>query len=102
MTSKELRSLPCACCGSLGETTLDHIKPKALGGNKNWKQPLCYKCNAAKGILTIDYTTKTFYLEEWMLSLESKDFKKLMYKTHNFSCEYMNPNSELYKRYHEM
>lgn len=102
MTRKELRSQPCACCGSFEQITLDHVKPKALGGNRNWKQPLCYNCNRAKGILTIDYTTKTFHLEDWMLSLEPKDLKKLMYKTHNFSCEYRNPNSKLYKRYHEM
>lgn len=102
MTKKECRKLPCICCGGFDKVTVDHVKPKALGGDISWKQPLCFKCNQAKGILTIDYNTKTLHLESWMLKLTRKDFKRLMTKTHSFSCDFLNPMTKTYKRYHEV
>lgn len=100
MTNKECKRLPCSCCGTNENVTLDHVRPKALGGDKSWKQPLCFHCNRTKGILTIDYTTKTFHLEDWMLKLERKDFKRLMTNTHAFSCDFLNPLTKTYKKYH--
>lgn len=48
----------CLCCGSTtAKLTEDHVIPVSLGGTDNIDniQPLCRKCNMAKGIKTTDY-----------------------------------------------
>lgn len=50
----------CACCGADGDfisLTVDHIIPKAIGGNGGVEniQPLCFTCNRKKGKKAIDY-----------------------------------------------
>lgn len=66
----------CAYCGEFiqGNTfTIDHIKPKSLGG-KNIKSnyaPSCKRCNVFKGDLTAEeyikkHTTSRKYFEAYM------------------------------------
>lgn len=92
----------CACCGAKGKMTLDHVRPKCFGGTREWRQALCSTCNKNKGILTMDYNTKTFYLEPWMMNLNKKDQRELLHNTFTFSADYLNPSTKLHKRYHEV
>jgi 5-methylcytosine-specific restriction endonuclease McrA len=47
----------CLCCGWRDNLTLDHVVPISKGGDTVMSnlQILCYRCNKAKGDLTIDY-----------------------------------------------
>lgn len=47
----------CACCGKVGNLTVDHIIPVSRGGDNGIMniQPLCLSCNSRKGTRTIDY-----------------------------------------------
>lgn len=46
----------CLACGS-EDVTVDHVVPLSLGGSNYIEniQPLCLRCNSAKGTQTIDY-----------------------------------------------
>lgn len=41
----------CRQCGAVENLTIDHITPRALGGNNHFKNlaTLCEPCNQAKG-----------------------------------------------------
>jgi 5-methylcytosine-specific restriction endonuclease McrA len=50
----------CLCCGQMGggnDLQIDHVVPLEMGGSNNIDniQPLCEKCNKAKGKKVIDY-----------------------------------------------
>ncbi|MBB6236527.1 formylmethanofuran dehydrogenase subunit A [Pedobacter sp. AK013] len=47
----------CLKCGSGKDITIDHVKPKSLGGSNDFKnlQTLCKQCNVAKGATEVDY-----------------------------------------------
>lgn len=47
----------CLCCGTTKNLTVDHVIPRAKGGNNRSKnlQTLCFNCNQAKGVKIIDY-----------------------------------------------
>jgi 5-methylcytosine-specific restriction endonuclease McrA len=50
----------CLCCGKWGganDLQIDHVVPLERGGSNSIEniQPLCEKCNKAKGRKTIDY-----------------------------------------------
>lgn len=50
----------CLKCGSTSELTIDHIKPRAIGGSNDDDnlQTLCFDCNGKKGSKTKDYRKK--------------------------------------------
>ncbi len=45
----------CVYCGGVA-TTMDHVRPKALGGKHTWQNIVaaCRKCNGKKGHRTLD------------------------------------------------
>jgi len=47
----------CLVCGTTENLTIDHIKPRIMGGTNNINnlQTLCKHCNLEKGIEVIDY-----------------------------------------------
>jgi len=47
----------CVCCGRKAKLTVDHIVPLSCGGTNHIEnlQPLCLKCNSAKGTKTINF-----------------------------------------------
>ncbi|MCL2687593.1 MAG: HNH endonuclease [Methanobrevibacter sp.] len=49
----------CLACGNTKNLTIDHIKPRVMGGTNdiNNLQILCKHCNLAKGVSVIDYRT---------------------------------------------
>jgi 5-methylcytosine-specific restriction endonuclease McrA len=51
----------CLCCGTTENITVDHIVPLSQGGRHDADnvQPLCLRCNMAKGTKTIDYRPKS-------------------------------------------
>lgn len=71
ITVKEWRDLKekygnkCLSCGN-PKVTMDHIVPLALFGENtiNNIQPLCGKCNLAKGIKVIDYRPDVWFANE--------------------------------------
>lgn len=71
----------CLCCGATENLTCDHITPLVDGGSDLWSnyQVLCFKCNLAKGSLTIDFRNKTFYINPELLS-EGNNNKKACFK----------------------
>lgn len=48
---KEIRAMKCAACGSHRHIHVDHIIPMSMGGKTTRAnlQPLCERCNCAKG-----------------------------------------------------
>jgi len=82
----------CACCGTDKNLEIDHIVPAALGGTYRKKQVLCKECNLKKGVLTIDYTTRTIVIDPWMLSLNKKGVRELFWNTNRFSANMFNPS----------
>jgi 5-methylcytosine-specific restriction endonuclease McrA len=50
----------CACCGVVGQMTIDHIVPVTAGGDNSISnlQPLCKPCNSAKGCRTVERKKK--------------------------------------------
>jgi 5-methylcytosine-specific restriction endonuclease McrA len=47
----------CLCCGESEDLTRDHVVPLAKGGSHEISniQPLCRRCNSAKGTKSTDY-----------------------------------------------
>ena len=48
----------CACCGGgRGHITIDHLRPRALGGTSAFDnlQPLCWCCNNIKSVLELEF-----------------------------------------------
>ena len=47
----------CLLCGTTKNLTIDHIKPRAMGGSNKIDnlQTLCKRCNLVKGINLVDY-----------------------------------------------
>jgi len=88
----------CAYCGSKTELTLDHIKPRTLGGLDVSRNVVCAcrKCNADKGHedFIFWYFQQPFFTEErfnavmsWMSSLEpTKTKKTLRYRPRQNIC----------------
>lgn len=68
----------CSCCNELltrENISVDHIRPRCLGFTfKDNYQLLCDKCNVDKGMLSIDYNTKTFIVEPYMFDLPIEQF----------------------------
>jgi hypothetical protein len=91
----------CACCGSKEDLTIDHIVPKVFGGLlvPGNRQVLCVLCNRNKGILAIDYETKTFIVYSWLFRLEDEDRKRLFEETYKVSTEILNPRTKLCCKY---
>lgn len=44
----------CVYCGSREQLTIDHVRPKSLGGRDSWDNLVtaCQKCNSQKGSMT--------------------------------------------------
>jgi hypothetical protein len=91
-----LKGKSCLCCGATRNLTVDHILPSAFGFtlDKN-KQPLCNDCNVNKGILPIDFASKTIVILPFMLRLNEDGLRELFSNTRTFSCNLLNPT---YKR----
>lgn len=92
----------CSCCGSTDNLTIDHIIPEVMGGDlsEENRQILCYRCNQLeKGLLPIDYRTKTFIFTPGMFALAPEDFTLYLTKV-NLHPNIFNPRtSETYKRF---
>jgi hypothetical protein len=97
----QLKYQECKCCGSKENLSWDHIRPKVFGNTlaKNNRQILCKKCNWSKGVLSINYNTKTFILEPWILKLEDKDMKSLFRDTDQISAQLFCTTSVLNRKY---
>jgi len=53
----------CLLCGTTKNLTIDHIKPRAMGGSNKIDnlQTLCRYCNLTKGINVVDYRDALVY-----------------------------------------
>jgi len=47
----------CLACGTTNNLTIDHIKPRIIGGTNDFDnlQTICQHCNLAKGVNVVDY-----------------------------------------------
>ena len=65
----------CAYCGSDEDITLDHVKPRSLGGQDTSSNIICacHECNQSKGREDWKewYQTQMFYSWERMKSIEA-------------------------------
>lgn len=74
----------CACCNepiTIENISVDHIRPKCLGyliTESENHQILCRKCNEEKGMLSIDYKTKTLIIEPYMFGLDQTKLENLL------------------------
>lgn len=53
MATRRSDDAPCVCCGVHGHNTVDHIRPRGMGGHNTAdnRQALCYRCNHIKAML---------------------------------------------------
>ena len=74
-TIKENWNYECAYCGSEEEITLDHVKPRSLGGPDTSSNVVCacYECNYKKGHSEWKewYRQQDYYSWERMKSIEA-------------------------------
>lgn len=82
---KKIWAMPCAVCGCVGFTDVDHIIPVSKGGGSEESnlQPLCWQCNKKK----CDRLTNE-QLRAWFESRKEEHLER-----HAYHCETwrMNP-----------
>lgn len=82
----------CINCGSWENLSVDHIRPKSLGYTfRENRQVLCEKCNRKKGILSIDYSTRTLILEPFVFSLSREERLEYLRRPQRFGSDFFNP-----------
>ena len=79
----------CCNCESEDRLTVDHIRPLALGhGLEGNRQVLCWQCNHEKDFLSIDYSTRTFILEPFVMGLHETERRWYLTNPHTFASWY--------------
>ena len=78
----------CAYCGSKENITLDHVKPKALGGTDRSENIVCacHKCNQDKGHSPLEewYQSQYFFSHEKYESINAWTHSSLPKESPNY------------------
>ncbi len=80
----------CCNCGAKENLEIDHVIPKALGGTLTYRQVLCSTCNTQKGILPIDYKTKTIIIHPFMFGLNIQQLRSMLVNPQKFGSRFFN------------